>query len=145
MKRFMDLVEEARPHVREVLPWDLDAELRANVPMLLLDIREPYEFSVVHLPHSINVPRGILEQACEMGYEETVPRLANAREENVLVICRSGHRSVLAGYVMQLLGFTQIRSLKLGVRGCNDFEMQLIDNYGNVIDTDEADQYFYSR
>jgi rhodanese-related sulfurtransferase len=142
MKRFMDLVEEVRPQVREILPWDLDPELKQGQPILLLDIREPYEFAIVHIPGSLNVPRGILEQACETGYEETVERVAGAREEDIVVICRSGHRSVLAGYVMQLMGFQRIRSLKLGLRGWNDFELQLVDVNGQVVDTDEADHYF---
>jgi rhodanese-related sulfurtransferase len=142
MKRFMDLVEEIRPHVREVLPWDLDPELKTGNPILLLDIREPYEFDVVHIHGSLNVPRGILEQACEIGYEETVPRLAGAREENIVVICRSGHRSILAGYVMQLLGFRQIRSLKLGLRGWNDFELLLVNAQDQPVETDNADRYF---
>ncbi|CAK0775012.1 Sulfurtransferase [Gammaproteobacteria bacterium] len=145
MKRFMDLVEEVRPLVREVLPWDLYPEIREDQPNLLLDIREPYEFDIVHIPGSINVPRGILEQACETGYEETVERLAGAREENIIVVCRSGHRSVLAGYVMQLLGFRRIRSLKLGLRGWNDFELQLVDENEQTVDTDDADRYFNPR
>jgi len=145
MKRFMDLVEEIRPQIREILPWDLDKEMQAAPPSLLLDIREPYEFSVVHIPHSLNVPRGILEQACEFGYEETVPRLAAAREESIIVICRSGHRSVLGCYVMGLMGFKQVRSLKLGLRGWNDFELPLIDAQGNSVDTDDADRYFNPR
>ncbi|CAK0738857.1 Rhodanese-like protein [Gammaproteobacteria bacterium] len=142
MKRFMDLVEEVRPLVREVLPWDLDPELKEGRPILLLDIREPYEFNVVHVPDSLNVPRGILEQACETGYEETVPRLAIAREEDVIVICRSGHRSVLACHVMQLMGFQRIRSLKLGLRGWNDFELPLQNAKNQLVDTDDADRYF---
>ena len=141
----MELVEEVRPLVREVLPWDLQPELEAGHPILLLDIREPYEFAVVHTPHSLNVPRGILEQACETGYDETVARLAAARDENVVVICRSGHRSVLAGHVMQLMGFRHIRSLKLGLRGWNDFELPLLDGNEQLVDTDDADRYFNPR
>lgn len=145
MKRFMDLVEEVRPLVKEILPWDLYPEIKNGQASLFLDIREPYEFDVVHIPGSINVPRGILETACETGYEETVDRLASARAESIVVICRSGHRSVLAGHVMQLLGFRQIRSLKLGLRGWNDFELQLVNGNGQIVATDDADLYFNPR
>lgn len=144
MKRFMDLVEEVRPQIKEILPWDLDTEIKTRQP-LLLDIREPYEFAIVHIPDSLNVPRGILEQACEFGYEETVTRLASAREEEIIVICRSGHRSVLGCHVMGLMGFQQVRSLKLGLRGWNDFELFLVDAQGNAVDTDSADLYFNPR
>jgi rhodanese-related sulfurtransferase len=139
----MDLVEETRPYVWEVLPWDLNDEDRQA--LLLLDIREPYEFDVVRITGSLNVPRGILEQACEVGYEETVPRLASARAEDIVVICRSGHRSILASYVMQLLGFRRVRSLKLGLRGWNDFELPLVDAQDRSVDPDEADRYFNPR
>jgi rhodanese-related sulfurtransferase len=74
-----------------------------------------------------------------------VDRLAGARDENVIVICRSGHRSVLATYVMVLLGFRQIRSLKLGLRGWNDFELPLVDANEQPVDTDDADLYFNPR
>jgi len=45
--------------------------------------------------------RGILETACEYGYEETVPELAQARERAVVIVCRSGNRSALVAWVMQ--------------------------------------------
>ncbi len=141
----MELVEEVRPLVQEILPWDLAPELRSGQPILLVDIREPYEFDVVHVPDSLNVPRGIVEQASEMGYEETVERLAKARDDQVILICRSGHRSVLTAHVLQLMGFRHVRSLRLGLRGWNDFELPLLDAQGQVIDTDEADRYFNPR
>ena len=75
--------------------------------ILLLDIREPYEFDAMHIKDAINVPRGVLETACDYDYEETVPELVEAREREIILICRSGKRSVLAADVMQQMGYRQ--------------------------------------
>ncbi|HQU01953.1 MAG TPA: lytic murein transglycosylase, partial [Acetobacteraceae bacterium] len=81
--------------------------------------------AAMRIAGSVNIPRGILESACEYGYEETVPELVTAREREIVVICRSGFRSVLSAFNMQLLGYTKVCSLKTGLRGWNDFEQPL--------------------
>jgi rhodanese-related sulfurtransferase len=40
--------------------------------------------------------RGVLEGACVWNYDDTIPQLAEARNQNIVLICRSGNRSVLA-------------------------------------------------
>ena len=104
MKRFTDLISDCIPHIREEFPWDVEARLDVPEPPLILDIREPGEFSAMHISGSLNVPRGILESACEYGYEDTVRELVEARSREVVVVCRSGNRSALAAYTMQLMG-----------------------------------------
>ncbi|RXM22291.1 rhodanese-like domain-containing protein, partial [Citrobacter sp. AAK_AS5] len=103
-------------------PWDLEERRAANTALLILDVREPYEFYAMHIPGSINVPRGILESACEWDYEETVPELVTGRDREIVVVCRSGYRSILATHVMQVLGFTNVASLQTGLRGWKDYE-----------------------
>ena len=141
MKRFNDLVDECAKEVKEVFPWDLEEILQKRTP-ILLDIREPYEYEAMHIEGSINVPRGVLESACEFDYEETVPELANGRDEEIVVICRSGKRSVLGAYVMQQMGFANVISLKTGLRGWSEFEQPLINQAGDTVDEDTADEYF---
>ena len=128
--------------VTEVFPWDLAELLESKEPPLLLDIREPYEFNAVRIRDSINVPRGILESACEYDYEETIPELVEARDREIVVVCRSGNRSLLAGMAMKQLGYSKISSLKTGLRGWNDFEQELTDNENHIVTVDDADEYF---
>ena len=142
MKTFKDLVNECLQSVDELFPWDLQEELDQGKRPVILDIREPYEFEVAHIKNSINVPRGILETACEYDYEETIPELAAARDQEIVVVCRSGNRSVMAAYVMQQLGYQNVRSLKTGLRGWNDAEQELYDNHGQQVDVDETEKYF---
>lgn len=145
MKSFRQLVAESLQRVREIMPWDLEEIIKDNPDVMLLDVREPYEFDAMHIPGSINVPRGILESACEFEYEETVPVLAEARHQDIVVICRSGFRSALAADVMQGMGFENVKSLQTGLRGWNDYEQPLIDGDGSPVDDETAIEYFTPR
>jgi rhodanese-related sulfurtransferase len=139
MKSYDDLVAEARTRVHEIKPWDLVRLLAAGNKPILLDVREPAEFSMLHIPDSINVPRGILEQSCEWGYDETLPVLAGGRTQEIVVICRSGKRSVLAADILQRMGFANLVSLNNGVRGWIDFEQPVVNMNGDSIEADVAD------
>ena len=142
MKHFLQLVSDCLTDVKELMPWDLEERLEQNPDLLIVDVREPYEFDAMHIEGSLNVPRGILESACEWDYEETEPELVRAREREVIVVCRSGYRSVLAAHSMQLLGYTHVASLKTGLRGWKDYEQPLVDRDGGDVDLDDADDYF---
>ncbi len=144
MKHFTDLIAECLTEVDELFPWDLTAELEAKPDLIILDIREQNEWDALHIEGSIHVPRGLLEAACDWDYDDTVPELAGGRERDIVVLCRSGNRSVLAAHTMQKMGFKSVRSLKTGIRGWNDFEQPLVDKDGNPVDIDDADELLAS-
>ena len=139
MKTLNNLIEDCIAGISEILPWDLEEKLEQNPP-IMIDIREPYEFDLLHIKGAINAPRGILETACEYNYDETIPLLADARNKEVVVICRSGIRSVLAVYVMQQMGYNKVSSLKTGMKGWNDYEQPVVDNNEQIVDVDDADE-----
>ncbi len=145
MKTFNELVAESVRNIREIFPWDLEERLAENPSLILLDIREPYEYEAMHIQNSINVPRGILEAACEWDFEDTVPELVLARDKEVVVACRSGNRSVFACEVMQKMGYNNVVSLKTGLRGWSDYDQPLYDKDGNEVDEDTAIDYFTSH
>ena len=140
MKRYKDFVNECQKDVKEIFPWDLREMLDSGEDIMLLDIREPYEYDEMHIQGSVNVPRGILECASDWGYEETRPELAQARDKKIVVICRSGLRSILACWVMQLMGYENVISLKTGIRGWNDSEEELVDADESVIPIEKTDE-----
>jgi rhodanese-related sulfurtransferase len=142
MKSFLSLISDSLSDVREIMPWDLEERLRVNPELLIIDVREPYEYDAMHIEGSVAVPRGILESACEWDYEETIPELVNARRREIIVVCRSGYRSVLAANSMHLLGYENVVSLKTGLRGWNDYEQPLVDKLGREVDIELADDYF---
>jgi rhodanese-related sulfurtransferase len=145
MVRFIELIRNCLSDVKEILPWNLVDRLKDNPHLLILDVREPNEFDAMHIPGSLNVPRGILESACEWDFEETEPELVNARGREVVVVCRSGHRSILAAHSLQVLGYENAVSLKSGLRGWNDYEEPLVNQAGELVDPEVADEYFTAK
>lgn len=132
------LAEKATREVREVMPWDV-AEMQEKVSdLLVLDVRERSEFEAAHIKGALNVPRGILEAACEYDYAETEPELVAARQRPLVVVCRSGNRSALAALVMKLIGYDNVMSMKLGMKGWNDGDLPLVDCRGVAVDGDDA-------
>lgn len=111
----------------------------ASPAPLVVDVREPEEFARLRIAGSLNVPRGVLEQACEWDYDVTVPELAGDRGREIVLACRSGNRSLLAGEVMQAMGFTNVVSLRTGLRGWNDAGLPLVDGAGLPIEADTAE------
>ena len=145
MTRYADLINDARTRVPELMPWDLQARMAAPGAPLLLDVREPAEVALLRLAGALHVPRGVLEQACEWDFDETEPRLAAGREQAIVVVCRSGNRSLLAADVMRAMGFTQVASLRTGLRGWNDAELPLVDGEGRPLDADTAEALLAPR
>lgn len=145
MMRFIELIRSCLTDVKEIMPWDLEERLAANPDLLMVDVREPEEFAAMHIPGSLNVPRGILESACEWDFEETEPELVQARDREIIVVCRSGHRSVLAANSLQVLGFNNVASLQTGLRGWNDYEQPLVDGREQPVEMDDADDYFTTK
>lgn len=145
MNRFLELISECLTDVRELMPWDMEERLEANPDAMVLDVREPDEFEAMHIKGSLNVPRGILESACEWEYEETEPELMRARDREIIVVCRSGYRSILAAHSLQVLGYKNVVSLKTGLRGWKDYDQPLEGTGGMDIDLDDADEYFTAK
>ena len=113
---YQEILDQARSEVSEVMPRDVE-DLEQSFPgLLLIDVREPGEFRQFHIHGSINVPRGVLEQATEPGYDETETLLAGGRHRAILVVCRSGNRSLLAAQTLQKLGFCRVYSLQTGIK-----------------------------
>ena len=145
MKTFADLVSEQLASVEEVFPWDIEAQIQAGKTPMFLDIREESEFAAMRIKDSLSVPRGILESACEYDYEETVPELVKARDRDIVLVCRSGNRSVLAASTLQQLGYSHVASLKTGLRDWNDYELPLVDASGETVPLEQADDFFATR
>ena len=140
--KYTELVKQALEHVEEIFPWDTSEALKNNPETLLLDIRESLEFDAAHIDKSMHVPRGILESSCEYNFDDTIPELVEARNRPLVVVCRSGNRSALAARTLQNMGYINVKSMKTGLRGWNDYELPLVDKNDNPVDIDRADKLF---
>ena len=137
-KTYDQLASEAAGRIEEIMPWDVPGFRAAHPDALLLDIRERDEYATAHVAGSLNVPRGILESAAEWGFPETEPELVTARDRPVIILCRSGKRSAFAAETLKALGFTKVFSVKLGIKGWNDADLDLVNAAGTPIDGDDA-------
>lgn len=135
---YKTLSNKAAAEIVEVMPWELETMMGEQADLIVLDVRERSEFEAAHIPGAINVPRGILEAACEWDYAETEPQLVTARRRPIVVVCRSGNRSALAAYVLKSIGFENVASMKLGIKGWNDGDLALVDCRGMRVDPDDA-------
>ena len=145
MKTFNELIADAIPFIKEVFPWDLEEKLNSDSKPLIIDIREADEYQAMHIADSMFIPRGLLEQACEWDYDVTIPELVKARTREVIIVCRSGTRSVMAALTMHLMGYQNVASLTTGVRGWNDYDQPMIDGLGNEVDPDDAEEFLSNK
>ena len=140
-KTFTQLIADVLPDIKELFPWDLEELLENNPDVVLVDIREPDERDGCYIANSILAPRGLLEACCDWNYSDTIPELVKARNKTVVVICRSGNRSVLGALTMQLMGYEDVYSLKTGIKGWNDSDLPLVNADGERVDPDWADGF----
>ena len=142
---YKDLVEEITPQINECFPWDVEERLEAGEDILFLDVRENQEYDTMHIENSLHVPRGILETAVEWDHEETEPDLVRARDRQIVVVCRSGSRSVFAAYTLMQLGYKHVTSLKTGLRGWNEYNLPLVNMEDNEVAAELGDLYFANK
>jgi rhodanese-related sulfurtransferase len=100
-----DLVDEARTRIREISAADVKAMIERGDAAIYLDVREPNEWNLGHLPKAVHLPRGNLESKVE----GLVPR-----DAKVVVYCARANRSALAADTMQVMGYTDVASLAGG-------------------------------
>lgn len=93
--------------VRQIQPRDLAEKLAAGEPVLLVDVRQPWEHEAVALPGSILIP---------------LPQLADRAEEIpadpqtlVVAYCHHGIRSLSAAALLERLGCPHVASLAGGI------------------------------
>lgn len=118
MKSLKDYVDEALKNVRTVTPEQALELVRAG-EWLILDVREPEEFSQGHLPNAINIPRGFLEVKADLEHYKRDARLQD-RDQRILCYCGGGHRSAMAARVLQEMGFKEAVSMDEGWTGWNE-------------------------
>ncbi len=102
--------------IEEILPAELNDKIEAGSDVFILDVREPFEFEQLRMSDSTLIPLNSLG-ANETHLSEQCKKLAAARASEVVVICRSGVRSLSGASVLKRMGFENVKSLKTGVVG----------------------------
>ena len=91
--------------VRELSPAEYVKESAANPRVLLIDVREAWELKIASLPGAVHIPMG-----------EVPARLAEIdRSRDVVVMCRSGGRSLSIARFLDAQGYGSVANLTGGV------------------------------
>jgi len=91
--------------VRELTPTEFAAQRAAGSDAVLLDVREPWELKVARLAGAVHVPMAQLAE-----------RLADLDpQREVVVLCRSGARSLAVARFLEARGFRSVANLSGGI------------------------------
>lgn len=91
-----------------ILPAEVsvaDAKALRDAGAFMLDVREPEEWSAVHMPGATLVPLGALESRLS-----EIPK-----DRQIVVVCRSGNRSAAGRDMLKKAGFTNVTSMSGGM------------------------------
>jgi len=108
-EQFQNLIDEASKEVDQIEPDQLDID---NLDILLLDVREPEEFSSGYLrkENHLTIPRGKLEfVAIKKIFEKY------GSDVRIVTYCFKGPRGLLAAYQLKKMGFSNVVNLKDGL------------------------------
>ena len=106
MKTAHDLVEAARKEIREVPLEQADDAIKDAD--LLLDVRDPDEYRVSHIPGAVNVSRGMLEFKFSND-----PALEN-RDMKIVCYCKTSGRAALSAQALKEMGYMHVQSIAGG-------------------------------
>jgi len=113
-KALKDFVSEARGRIREIDPDTAEEMIEQRDDVMILDVREPDEFAMGHVPGAVNVPRGMLEAAADPDYKKPHPELCRAHERTILLYCKTGGRSAMATATLADMGFAEVYNIAGG-------------------------------
>ena len=91
--------------IQEIQPSQLASRLEKGERLEIIDVREPYEWEIGHIPGARLVPLGSIA--------EEIPRLDKRRE--TILYCKVGARSMRAAQQLADAGVSDVRNLAGGI------------------------------
>jgi len=108
MKKWKDLVSEARQAVALLQVNEVKEMFDTGEDFVLIDVRESDEYKKGAIPDGYSVPRGILE----MTVEEQIPDIT----KQIVLHCMGGGRSAMAALSLKNMGYQNVASMEGGFR-----------------------------
>ena len=106
MANFRELLNKARSEVGETTPEDVAERLARRERIQLLDVREQDEVEQGIIPGARHLSRAHFESRAE----DLVP----GKDDEVVVYCATGVRSVFAARTLEELGYSKVSSMRGG-------------------------------
>src|SRR5579864_5349250 len=94
----------------DIEPTEVKAKIDRHEPFVLIDVREPHEWQIGHIPYAKLIPLGDLPKR--------VNELNSADE--IVAHCKSGARSAKAVDFLKQAGFKKVKNMKGGILAWSD-------------------------
>ena len=91
--------------IKQLSPLQLKNRIDQQEPLLLLDVREPFEYQYARIDNSVSMPLNQLQERLH----ELDP------EQEMVMICHHGIRSLQAALFLEQSGFNHISNLSGGI------------------------------
>jgi molybdopterin/thiamine biosynthesis adenylyltransferase/rhodanese-related sulfurtransferase len=104
-EQFCEPRAQASLEVDTILPNALSSLLNAGESVVVIDVREPWEWAIGRIPSARLMPLGTLPGAAD----------ALERDADIIVYCHHGARSEAAAYQLLDAGFRRVRNLTGGI------------------------------
>ena len=111
-KTQQDFLAAARQDIPELSVEEVEERRRHGDNFVLLDVREKDEVRTGYIEDSVSIPRGFLEFQIAGKLPDT--------DQEVVVYCAGGVRSLLAAKVMREMGYDQVSSMAGGMTRWKD-------------------------
>jgi len=96
---------QPQPAAPLITPAELAKRIASkDADLVVLDVRTAREFDAGHVPGALNIPHDQVGVRLE--------ELASMRGKQIVLYCRSGRRSALAGETLRQAGFQNLRQLE---------------------------------
>lgn len=84
-----------------------------DTEIVIVDVRESYEYNYSHIKNAINVPLGDIETFDDLGFE---------KDKKIVVYCQSGRRSEMALEKLIDMGYTNVFDMS----GIDSWDYELV-------------------
>ncbi len=102
-----DLLDSVFIKFSWISPLQVVAKLNQE-DVLIIDAREPTEFTPSHIDKAVNMPLSSLK--------EQLAKLDTHKKTPVVIVCQSGARSASAGKILTKAGFEQVFAMTGGMK-----------------------------
>ena len=116
----MTIQDQVLKAMKNLQPKEAYDWLQARTDVLFVDVRMEIESLYVGRPPSVvNVPWYEYPdlQPDAVRFAETVAREATGKDQPLLLLCRSGQRTLAAGKALEAAGFTDVQHVVHGFEG----------------------------
>src|SRR5215210_7594363 len=106
-KSYEELVAEAKAETEQANVETVHDALSSGADITIIDVREPDEYEVEHIPEAKLIPRGMLDtQAAEQ---------LSDKDARIVTHCGAGGRGSLAAKRLKEMGYTNVANLEGGL------------------------------